>query len=184
MRNFLKLAQGVNTMPLLHSIQRQPELWNEFNLRTHYPNSPHNDADDIWLRFNDKTLWETDPQKVMDEPESVNYPAWDKLPQVHQIVFDLMRTIEATRLGRVMITRLAPGKVITPHIDGGAYAAYYDRYHVILQNLPGANFRAGGDVICPNAGDVYWFNNRIEHEVINHSKDDRITLIVDARCSK
>lgn len=171
-------------MPLLHSIQRQPELWNANELRTHYPNSPHIAADDIWLRFNDRTLWEKEPEKIMDEPECVVYPAWNKLPQSHGIVFDLMRTVEGVRLGRVLLTRLAPGKTITPHIDGGEYAAYYDRYHVFLQNHPGSNFRAGNEVICPNAGDVYWFNNRIEHEVINHSSDDRITLIVDIRCIK
>lgn len=183
MKNFLKIAQGVNVIPLLHSVQRQPELWNQNLLRTHYPNSPHISADDIWLRFNDRTLWESNPQQVMDEPESVKYPAWDNLCQAQPIVFDLMRMVEATRLGRVMITRLGPGKEITPHVDGGLYAQYYDRYHVFLQNLPGSNFRAGDEIICPKAGDVYWFNNRIEHEVINRSSDDRLTMIIDLRCS-
>lgn len=184
MRNFLKLAQNVPTMPLLHAIQRQNELWNQDDLRTHYPNSPHVAADDIWLRFNDKTFWKDQPELVMNDLEIVNYPAWNSLPQSHGIVFDLMRTVEGTRLGRVMITRLAPGKSITPHRDGGAYAAYYDRYHIFLQNFPGSNFRADSDVICPQAGDVYWFNRLAEHEVINHSNDDRITLIVDIKCSK
>lgn len=183
MRNFLKLAQGVNTLPLLHAIQRQPELWNSNTLRTLYPNSPHNAADDIWLRFNDRKMWESEPERVMNDCECVNYEGWNKLSQAHGVVFDLLRTVEGTRLGRVMVTRLAPGACIVPHADGGEYAAYYDRYHVILQNLPGANFRAGTDVICPTAGDVFWFNRLIEHEVINHSNDDRITLIVDIRCS-
>lgn len=184
MRNFLKLAQNVNILPLLHAVQTQPELWNADNLRTLYPDSPHAQADDIWLRFNDRALWESEPERIMDEPESVNYPAWNKLTQAHGIVFDLLRTVQGSRIGRVMLTRLAPGKNIAPHIDGGKYAAYYNRYHVFLQNLPGANFRAGEEVICPQAGDVYWFNNKIEHEVINHSTDDRITLIIDIRCEK
>lgn len=184
MRNFLKLAQNVNVIPIVHAIYRQPELWNQFTLRSHYPNSPHNAADDIWLRFNDKGAWENNSLKVMNERECVNYPAWDKLPQIHNMVFDLMRTVEGTRLGRVVVTRLIPGKSILPHVDGGEYADYYDRYHVTLQNAPGANFRAGDDVICPQPGEVYWFNRLAEHEVINHSNDDRITLIVDIRCNK
>lgn len=184
MRNFLKIASNVPVMPLLHAVQRQPELWNQYNLRTHYPNSPHLAADDIWLRFNDQKLWETDPEQVMKDPECVNYPAWYSLPQAHNIVFDLLRTVEGTRLGRVLITRLAPGAKIDPHADGGDYAAYYDRYHIILQNQPGANFRAGQDIICPHAGEAYWFNRLSEHEVTNHSNDDRITLIVDIRCNK
>ena len=184
MRNFLQLASGVPVLPVLHAIQRQPELWNKDDLRTHYPNSPHNSADDIWLRFNDRTFWKDDPELVMNDMECVNYPAWDKLPQVHKIVFDLMRTVEGTRLGRVVVTRLAPGKSIGAHQDGGAYAAYYDRYHVFLQNHPGSNFRADVDTICPQQGDVYWFNRLADHEVVNHSGDDRLTLIVDIRCSK
>jgi hypothetical protein len=31
-------------------------------------------------------------------------------------------------------------------------------------------------------GEVWWFNNAIEHEVVNNSADDRIHLIVDIRC--
>ncbi len=182
MRNFLKLAQNVLVLPLLHAVQRQPELWNQDDLRTHYPNSPHLAADDIWLRFNDRAAWQDHPVAVMENLDSVSYPAWDKLTQAHTIIFDLMRTVQATRLGRVMITRLAPGDSIIPHADGGAYAAYYERYHVFLQNLPGSNFRAGDDVICPQAGDVYWFNRLVEHEVTNRAVDDRITMIVDLRC--
>lgn len=181
MRNFLKLASGINVLPILHSIQRQHDLWNKEDLRTHYPNSPHLSADDIWLRFNDKEFWKDDPEKVMNDCECVNYPAWNLIPQCHSVVFDLMRTVEGKRLGRVVATRLAPGKAIEPHADGGIYAVYYDRYHIFLQNLPGSNFRAGDDVICPQVGDVYWFNRLASHEVVNHSKDDRITLIVDIR---
>lgn len=179
MRNFLKLAQGVNIMPLLHAIQRQPELWNQNNLRREYPTSSHTEVDDIWLRFSN-----AEPQNIINDFDAINFPAWDKLPQAHQIIFDLMRTVEATRLGRVLITRLPPGKCIAKHVDNGKYAEYYDRYHIALCNLPGANFRAGSDVICPHAGDVYWFNRLVEHEVINHSNDDRITMIVDIRCNK
>lgn len=184
MRNFLQLAHSVKIHSLLHAVQRQEELWNQNSLRTLYPNSPHASADDIWLRFNDKSSWEQEPEKVMRELECTNYPAWNSLPQAQTIVHDLMRTVEGTRLGRVMITRLVPGGIIPSHTDAGEYAAYYDRYHVFLQNYPGSNFKAGNDVICPTAGDVYWFNRLAEHSVTNHSKDDRITMIVDIRCNK
>lgn len=171
-------------MPLLHAVQRQPELWNENTLRTTHEGTPHTQVDDIWLRFNDLNpyLEKKDPTKILDEHESIFYAAWFKLPQVHHIVFDLMRRVEGIRLGRVLITRLAPGKAITPHIDGGSHAAYFERYHIILQNYPGSIFRAGNETVCMKAGECWWFNNAEEHEVINNSIDDRLTLIIDIRC--
>jgi hypothetical protein len=181
MRHFLRLAQGVNVIPLLHALAKQPNLWNQNNLRTLYPNSPHVEADDIWLRFNNDKIAEKSPIEIAHDLETINYAAWYKLPQVPPMVFDLMRLVDATRLGRVMITRLAPGKKIYSHTDGGGYADYFKRYHVILQNLPGSNTRAENEVVCPKAGEVYWFNNNVEHEVVNHSNEDRITLIIDLR---
>jgi len=188
MRNFLKLAHNINIVPLLHAVQRQPELWNQNRLRTTHEQSPHTQVDDIWLRFNDLKPYEgkelSEYAPVMDEHESICYPAWFKLPEAQGIIFDLMRLVQGTRLGRVLITRLAPGKRIAPHVDGGTHAAYYERYHCILKNAPGSNFRAGGEVLCMQPGELYWFDNSQEHEVVNQSMDDRITLIIDIRCVK
>ena len=88
------------------------------------------------------------------------------------------------RLGRVIITRLPPGKTITPHVDSGSHAEYYDRYHVTLQNNPGSIFRCGNEHVFMATGDIWWLDNSIEHEVINNSVDDRITMIVDIRSAK
>lgn len=186
MRNFYRIAQNTDIMPLLHAINRQPELWNKNTLRTTHPDSPHTEVEDIWMRFNDlKPYQETgEAAKLLDEHESVCYPAWFKLPQAHSIIFDLMRRVEGIRLGRVLITRLAPGKKIAPHVDGGSHAEYFERYHCILQNKPGSIFRAGNEVLCMNPGDVYWFNNAADHEVVNNSDDDRLTLIIDIACIK
>jgi hypothetical protein len=182
MRNFLKLAEGLDVMPLIHAIQRQPELWNQNELRRTHLGSAHAQVDDIWLRFNE--VKQDKVEAVIDEHESVFYPAWFKLPQAHIMIFDLMRRVEGIRLGRVLITRLAPGKTITPHVDGGTHAEYYERYHIILQNHPGSIFRAGDEALCMKAGDCWWFDNGKEHEVINNSADDRLTLIIDVRCVK
>lgn len=187
MKNFLRIASKNNIYPILHAVQRQPELWNQNKLRTTHPQSPHTQVEDIWLRFNDLAPYEegdSEYRKLLDEHESICYPAWFKLPEAHDIIFDLMRLVRGTRLGRVLITKLAPGKRIAPHTDGGTHAEYYERYHLILQNLPGSTFRAGEEVICMQPGELWWFNNSAEHEVINNSADDRLTLIVDIRCVK
>lgn len=162
------------------ALMRQPELWNQNTLRTEHVGTAHCEADDIWLRFND--ISNEISEYIIDNHESIDYPAYDKLPQAHSLIFDLMSVVRGKRLGRVLITKLTPGKKIYPHVDGGSHAAYYERYHIILQNQSGSIFRCGNEVITMNTGDVWWFNNAIEHEVINNSADDRLTLIVDIKC--
>jgi hypothetical protein len=181
MRNFLKIAEGLDVTPLMGAIHMQPELWNQNTLRTAHPGTAHAQADDIWLRFNEIA---DGGLSVIDDLLCRNYPAMDRLPQARQLIFGLMARVEGEQLGRVLITRLAPGACITPHEDQGAPATYYERFHILLQSKPGAIFRAGDEQVQMRSGECWWFDNTEEHEVINHSDDDRITLIIDIRTCK
>lgn len=182
MRFFHQICRGLDVVPVLNALVRQPDLWNVNNLRTTHEDSPHTEVEDIWLRFND--LKDGTKQDIMDNHESINYPAMTKLGIVRPIIFNLMRVVEGERLGRVIITRLAPGKSISKHVDSGDHAAYYDRYHVVLQSLPGTSFRAGNEEVNMQTGDIWWFDNGQEHEVVNNSADDRLTMIVDIRTTR
>jgi len=179
MKNFQQIAANVDVMPLLHAIQRKPHLWNANTIRTRYPQSPHHAAEDIILRFND--IPDDDITKVVNDKECLNYPALAELPQARPILFDLMRRVEGEQLGRVVITKLMPGKTIALHRDEGAPAEYYERYHVMLQNYPGSNFTCGDETVFMRSGDVWWFDNCKEHSVVNNGSDARITMIVDIR---
>lgn len=181
MRNFHLLMRGLDVTPLLNAVLRQPHLWNQNDLRTTHPATPHKQVDDIWLRFN---VLPEKVEDVVDEHESINYPGFLALPQARPLVFGLMGTVEGERLGRVLITRLAPGARIEPHVDGGSHAAYYDRYHIPLLSAPGCLFRAGEETVHMQAGDCWWFDNSVEHEVVNNSADDRIHLIIDIRTTR
>jgi Aspartyl/Asparaginyl beta-hydroxylase len=177
-RHFQKIAEGIDVFPLLHAVSCQPDLWNQHPLRTTYPNSPHAQADDILIWFNSL---DQAPDAVINDREVEPYPAWRRLPQARVIVFDLLRRVEAVGLGRVMITRLAPGKAITPHADGGAPATYFERYQLMLQALPGVGFTAGNETVQMRTGEAWRFDNTQVHSVANNSADDRIALIIDAR---
>lgn len=186
MRNFRKLADNVDVVPLLLELTTQPELWDQNRLRTTHPMTPHKQVSDIWLRFNDLALYEQtgEASHVVDEHESINFPALRLLPAARNIIFSLMARVQGERLGRCLITRLPPGGKIDPHVDGGSHAAYYERFHVVLQAEPGSMFRAGDETVMMRPGEVWWFDNAQEHEVINNSGDDRIHLIVDIRVTK
>lgn len=182
MRYFHKIAQNINVAPLVAAIARQPELWNANKIRTSYAGSSHNQASDILLRFNDLEKYkEGDYSNILDDLDYIDYPALSKLPQARPLIFDLMRFVEGNRLGKIVITKLLPGNKISPHIDEGLSAEYYDRYHITLTNSIGSLFRAGDEFVNMKPGDIYLFNNKIEHEVINDSSEDRISLIIDIR---
>lgn len=183
MRNFLRIATGVNVIPLLHALARRPDLWNQQTLRTTHPQSPHTQVDDIWLRFNVLPSPGNEAQ-VMDEHESIDYPSYALLPEARALVMAVFAAVAGERLGRVLITRLPPGGHISPHVDGGSHAEYYERHHVVLQSNPDSLFRAGEEAVSMQAGEVWWFDNSQDHEVFNHGADDRIHLIIDAKCTK
>jgi aspartyl/asparaginyl beta-hydroxylase (cupin superfamily) len=92
-----------------------------------------------------------------------------------------MRLTDGMRLGRVLISRLAPGKEIPEHVDQGAPATYYKRYHLALKAEPGCLNSSGGEVIQYSMGEFWWFDNSVPHSVVNNSADDRITLVMDVR---
>lgn len=179
----MKIGEGIDTLPLLFSLQRQPALWNQKRSRTTFEGTPHGAVDDIWLRFSDdgKTA---DTQKIVADGDCIWHPAIHALPQARIILLDVMRRLEAYALDRVVITRLAPGKTILPHTDNeGSYVNDPDRqrHHVVVQGLPGSLYRTGNETVCMRTGEVWWFDARTEHEVVNNSADDRIHMLVDLR---
>lgn len=178
MKNFLKIGHGVDVMPLVLALQHQAGLWDAENVRKTYSDlSPHKEVNDILLRFSDPSS-----DKIGDELICENTPAMLALPQARELVFSLMARVQGVMLGRVMVTRLAPGGRIHPHADTqGKYANTYRRFHIVLQSEPGCVFQAGDEQVYMRPGDVWDFNAHALHEVFNGSANDRLHLIVDIK---
>ena len=192
MNNFQLIAQGIQTMPLALAIQRHQKsdgIWREDTYLRDYPQGPFQDTESIILRFPPRTVHETeqamrDHMANFDQHENVDQPVFKTLPEARPLIFNLMAAVHGERLGRCMINKLRPGGVIYPHADTPVHAEYWDRFHIVLQSAPGSMFRCGSEKVNMQTGEVWWFNNRLEHEVINNSADNRIHLIVDIRTSK
>jgi hypothetical protein len=183
--NFVKIAQGVDTAPVLLELARNPRLWGRRKFRKEMV--VHAGMDDIWLRYNDEKPFKEsgDYSKFNDEHESVFYPEWFTLPSVRPIVYNLMARVQATRLGGILITRIPPGGRIEPHVDGGWHATYYNtKLYVVLQSNPQCVNRAGDERVAMAPGEVWYFDNAIEHDVVNDGPCERITLIVCMRCER
>lgn len=178
MKNFIRISEGLDVAPLLAALAVRADLWNENTLRTAHPASSHGEVSDIWLWFNE--VDEENPGAVVNEIFVTPYRAWFGLPQARPLVFDLMHRIGGVQLGRVMITKLPPGGKILPHTDVGAPAEFFERHHIYLQGT-NSIFSAGDEKLKMQPGEAWWFNNQVEHDVVNMGFDDRIVMIVDVR---
>ncbi len=190
MRNFLKIAEGVQTRPLLNAIYRKPHLWKADDFLRKFPQGPFGETDTIYLRFQEHVPVENDEQLELYKQNKLagvdlHECPWrteiNELPEARQHIMALMAATGATRLGRCMLNRIVPGGRIFPHADSPWHASYWDRYHVVLQSTAGNTFRCGDETVWMREGEVWWFQNAIEHEVINNSDEDRIHLVIDLR---
>lgn len=173
MRYFYRLAEGVMVLPLMAQLVRKPDLWNTTNVRTGFDGTPHAEVDDILLRFGD------DDGSGL---EATDRASMRELHGAKEMALQVMGLISGVRLGRVVVTRLQPGKQILPHADVmGDYANYYTRYHVVLQGLPGSLFGCGDESVNMKTGEIWWFDASAEHWLKNNSADDRIHMLVDVR---
>jgi hypothetical protein len=165
MRNFLRIATGVNVTPLMLAIARRPELWQADTYLRDYPQGPFGEVDSIMLRFPEKRVFEqeaeVEPYKsgehFYDQHESIDYPAYAMLPEARGLVMSLFAAMAGERLGRVMINRIKPGGVIFPHADTPEHVAYYSRAHIVLQSGPGVRFRCGDEWASWETGAAFWF---------------------------
>lgn len=182
MKNFQVIAE-IDHAPLLNEILRQPDLWKADTYLRDYPQGPFGEVDTIFLRFPPASVTELE-RDSRDQHECVWMDGWLHLPSARKIVFGLMAQMQGERLGRVMINRIKAGGHIYPHADTPVHAQYWDRYHAVLKSGPGCNFRCGDEVVNMGTGQVWWFQNALEHEVLNNSDDDRIHLIIDVRTQR
>lgn len=175
--SLIKLASDVNVAPLLSEILRHHELWNQHRARTNAYGTPHGDISDIWVRYNAFENFDGDLAKFNEPHESVWYPAFEALPSIRPIVFDLMRAVEGERLGGVLITKIPAGSKVEPHIDHGWHARYYEKFAVQIMSAPEQAFCFDGEAHVQRPGDIYTFDNAVTHWVTNDSSIERITMI-------
>lgn len=178
MRNFLKFGD-IDPVPLLVALKKRPQLWYLNNDRHLYENSPHRDAESILLRYN-LIKEDTKVTDVLNGIDCIDYPEYDDLPEARKIVAWLMARVEGEHLGRVMLSRLPKDKQIYAHADKGRSFRYFERFHIPLQT-DDCLFQCGEELVSMLPGEVWWFDNQVEHSVLNRGDESRIHLIVDIK---
>lgn len=180
MSHFRLIAENLTVQPLLTKLAANDELWGRITDRQSFPGSPHKDTETIFLR------WARD-RSIMggffdltceDHFDTIEVLSPEVFPLVQGAIEKIMGHVPQwdVHVGRVILTRMKPGGVITSHIDEGPYADLYDRFHVCLSGDSG--LKCGGYVQQMKPGQVWWFNHKLEHEVWNGPLE-RVHMIID-----
>ena len=80
---------------------------------------------------------------------------------------------------KAMLARLAAGRGIDPHVDGGGMDALVHKIHVPLQTNPLATLTAAGATAHLESGYAYEVNNLAPHGAFNGGSQDRIHFIFE-----
>lgn len=161
--------------PLLLQVLRHGELWDSTHISSHWKKHyPDIDVSEILVRY-----------PVGDEADAIQCewkPASASLPAARDLALSVMTHARGEQLGRVVLTRLGPGKVVYPHADTiGDYSKFYTRLHVPLKSDDSVIFTCGEEKISMLTGELYWFDHSRVHSIENRGADDRINLIIDVR---
>ena len=180
MSNFKEMGyeSSMSLAEVAHELHIRQSRFGENRIRQ-FDGSPHWQVDDVLLSGPDLD------QGLVEVHNDIRcgwYETAHAFPATRVLVEDLAASIGATEIGRVIITKLASGATIKPHIDEGDAAEYYDRYHFCVQGEPGSVFIVEQQSQQMRAGEFWWVNNRKVHSVINNSIDDRIHIVMDFKC--
>ena len=81
------------------------------------------------------------------------------------------------KLEMVMIVSLPPEKTVYPHFDDGEYYKIRDRFHLVLQGI--YQYNVGEETAIFSKGELWFFENQVEHDSKNIGSVDRISVIFD-----
>jgi len=177
---FVQLASGVDTVPVLLELARAAHLWDRHPERRLYPNTPHAAMTDIVVRYMPEAEVSMETRRL--EHRNMFWPAWRELPSLRPMIFALMHRVACVELGSILLTKLPPGGRILPHSDAGSWAPefYHCKAHLTLAGS--ALVRCDDEVCRFDAGTVWTFDNLLTHEITNTGDCDRIVVIVSMRC--
>lgn len=167
----------VDPQPLVRAVESLGEdAWNEY-VRRQERFAPHRQTQTVALLF-DEDMRHTDPTP---------WPRFAAIESVLQPVFDKISQANASVAGpgnegyfiRIILTRMSPGAVITPHRDHGPTMMRSHRYHLAIITNEGVEFGIGDRTQHFAAGEIWEINNRKLHAVRNLGEEARVHLILD-----
>ena len=108
----------------------------------------------------------------------------EKFESTNELIDWVYSYVRGTRLGRIMIVKLSPGGEIGEHVDPGKYFEEHYRFHVPIITNEEVLFYSENKKSASHMkeGFLCQLYNLEKHSATNHSKLDRIHVIVDINC--
>lgn len=103
---------------------------------------------------------------------------WIKYPRVREF-FEWFDEEYHGQLYRASIVHLPSGGKVYRHVDEGAYYEDKHRFHLVLSGYYDVSVIK--DVERYKAGELWTFNNKKVHEVVNNSPIPRVAVIFDVK---
>ena len=175
MQYFKRLKHSCDPAPLLAELGSINAIWAELVGRQSAAPMPK-EALAVALRGLVKSAQGGRPRRDVHESRwtSGSY----RLPLVQEFLKQVAAEEDGV-LGRAKIVCLPAGRQVFAHSDRGEYYKVRSRYHFVLKSTYGTSFRAGDEEVRMQEGELWWIDNREEHEARNDGQEDRIHLIFD-----
>lgn len=175
MKHFRRFNQGIDPQPFLCEIDAIEGIWHE-QMGRQAAATVQREALAIPIRGLRKSAQGDRARRDVHESRWTSGSA--RLPHTR----GFLETFAEERgglLSRAKIVKLPAGGRVYPHIDRGEYYRLRDRYHLVLHSPQGSWMRAGDEEVHMRTGELWWFDNKQEHEAANHGGEDRIHFIFD-----
>ena len=180
MANIRVIRKGINVSKILKQLHQYPEDW-----------GAQKNMEGVGDLVNDKGfpavqagvlqlvvgVVATKEDYVGDSEMSSRTPAYNRHTE---IVGFLKRNFK--KFDRCGFLSLPIGGEVGQHIDIGNYYQTRDRYHLAIQGS--YVYTVGGESVKIDAGDLFWFNNKLSHGTKNVGDIVRITFVFDVPHSK
>lgn len=175
MQNFKRIRSGVPVAHLLDEIDGVQNAW-RLNQGRQGKVAVQREAEAIPIRGVRKS--KVQGRKIWDVHESRFTYISANFPRMRDCLIEMARELNGT-LARARVVKLPPGARVYPHRDRGEYYRRRDRYHLVLVSEPGNILECAGESVWMQPGELWWFDNKLEHAAVNNSQTDRIHFIFD-----
>lgn len=173
LKYFRQLRDDVDVRPILDEIDAQPEAWSAQTGRQRV--RVQAEALAIPIRGLRKSKMEGRDRRDVHPSRYTTLSR--SFPAVRRFIEAVAREHGAAP-ARAKLVSLPPGHRVHPHVDRGEYYLIRDRYHLVIASR-GCRMRAGDEEIVMRPGELWWFDNKAEHEAWNETDVPRIHLIFD-----
>lgn len=176
MKYFKLMQSGIDVSPLYNEILENDDMW-------HIPTKAAKREETVPVQQETNSIFIRAPIRhgaiALDNNQESDWTSEsDSFPLANAFMKNFAEHTGGS-LSRALIVRVKPKGRVYRHVESGSYYFIRNRYHLILKSTMGSILYAGDEKVTMQEGEVWWFNNKQQHQAENPSDDWRIHYIFD-----